>query len=45
MCIPGATRTYFEEGKTGPIASWVSAQEKGVHDRMFAPENGAIRAG
>ena len=36
----GATRSWLEEAKTGPTASWVSSEEPAIHDRIFAPSNG-----
>ena len=40
MCYIGATRTYFEEGQTGPLAQWISPEEIAIHEQIFAPSNG-----
>jgi soluble epoxide hydrolase/lipid-phosphate phosphatase len=40
MCYIGASRTYFEEGQTGPIASWITPDEIAIHEKIFSPSNG-----
>lgn len=40
MCLIGAARSWFTEGKTTARASYVSSEEIAVHDRIFSPENG-----
>lgn len=40
MCLYGTTRSYFEEAKTGPIASWVIPEEIEEHDQIFDPKKG-----
>jgi len=40
MCYIGATRKYFKEGQTGPIAPWVSPEEIATHEKIFGPSNG-----
>ncbi len=40
MCLIGAARSWFAEGKTSALASYVSSEEIDIHDQIFAPENG-----
>lgn len=40
MCPVGAARSWFEEGKVIPTASWISSEELAIHDRIFNPSNG-----
>ena len=36
----GAARQWFEEGRVGPLAPWLSSEEVQTHSKIFAPENG-----
>ena len=40
FCYPGAARLYIEQQKTGPLASWISREDRAVYDKIFATENG-----
>lgn len=40
MCPLGACRSYFVNGKTGPIASWATNEEMDTFAEIFAPSNG-----
>ena len=40
MCYIGAVRKYFDEGKTGPLASWATQDEIKTHEKIFDPSNG-----
>jgi len=40
MCPIGATRSWFEEGKIIPTASWISSEELAIHDQIFNASNG-----
>ena len=45
LSLPGAARSWFEEGKVGPIASWLSHEEVETHHQLFAAENGGYGPG
>lgn len=40
MCPIGATRSWFEEVKIVPTASWISSAELIIHDQIFNLSNG-----
>ena len=42
MCHLGATRSYFQNGTTGPLASWITPSELSKWDQIFSPSNGGL---
>ena len=43
MAPLGAARSWFEEGRTTALASYVSHEEMATHDQIFTPERGGYR--
>ena len=45
MSLLGAARRWWEEGRVGPMPSWLSHEEVETHYRHFASENGGYGPG
>lgn len=42
LCNIDATRSWFAEGKSAPLASWISDEEFQTHKKIFNPSNGGL---